>query len=156
MLAEVKKEELKYEPQLLSTKELIDRYWGQCVPLFQKCIDRQMDGELDIEDIYSKALKGEMFIIAVKNDSTEIPDVKLALALELVYYPKYTAMNVVALGGKDLKNMINMFWKHVCGWARICGIKKMECSVHPAMQRVLENVGFKQQYVQLRQNLTED
>ena len=118
MLAEVKKEELKYEPQLLSTKELIDRYWGQCVPLFQKCIDKQMDGELDIEDIYSKALKGEMFIIAVKNDSTEIPDVKLALALELVYYPKYTAMNVVALGGKDLKNMINMFWKHVCGWAR--------------------------------------
>jgi len=90
VLAEVKKEELKYEPQLLSTKELIDRYWGQCVPLLQKCIDKQMDGELDIEDIYSKALKGEMFIIAVKNDSTEIPDVKLALVLELVYYPKYT------------------------------------------------------------------
>ena len=69
-----------------------------------------MDGELDVDDIYSRALKGQMFVIAVKNDSTELPDVKLALALELVYYPKYTAMNVVALGGKDLRNMIDMFW----------------------------------------------
>ena len=114
-----------------------------------------MDGELDVDDIYSRALKGQMFVIAVKNDSTELPDVKLALALELVYYPKYTAMNVVALGGKDLRNMIDMFWKHVCGWAKICGIKKMECSVNPAMQKILETVGFKQQYVQLRQDLTE-
>ena len=155
MLTEVKKEKLEYEPQLLSSKELLDRYWGQCVPLFEKCIEKQMDGELDEDDIYSRALKGQMFVIAVKNDSTELPDVKLALALELVYYPKYTAMNVVALGGKDLRNMIDMFWKHVCGWAKICGIKKMECSVNPAMQKILETVGFKQQYVQLRQDLTE-
>lgn len=154
-MTEVKKEKLEYEPQLLSSKELLDRYWGQCVPLFEKCIEKQMDGELDVDDIYSRALKGQMFVIAVKNDSTELPDVKLALALELVYYPKYTAMNVVALGGKDLRNMIDMFWKHVCGWAKICGIKKMECSVNPAMQKILETVGFKQQYVQLRQDLTE-
>ena len=155
MLTELKKEKLEYEPQLLSSKELLDRYWGQCVPLFEKCIEKQMDGELDVDDIYSRALKGQMFVFAVKNDSTELPDVKLALALELVYYPKYTAMNVVALGGKDLRNMIDMFWKHVCGWAKICGIKKMECSVNPAMQKILETVGFKQQYVQLRQDLTE-
>ena len=81
MLTEVKKEKLEYEPQLLSSKELLDRYWGQCVPLFEKCIEKQMDGELDVDDIYSRALKGQMFVIAVKNDSTELPDVKLALAL---------------------------------------------------------------------------
>ena len=156
MLTEVKKQKLEYEPQLLSTKELIDRYWGQCSSLFQKCIDKQMYGEMDVEDIYSRALKGEMFIIVIKNDSTEIPDVKLALALELVYYPKYTAMNVAVMGGSDLKNLISMFWKPICGWARVCGIKKMVCSVHPAMQRILESVGFEQQYIQLRQDITED
>ena len=98
-----------YTPQLLSTKELIDKYWGQCIPLLEKCIDRQMHGEMEVEDIYTRALKGEMYIIAVKNDTPEIPDVKLVLVLELIYYPRFTAMNVVALGGKDLKNMIKMF-----------------------------------------------
>ena len=142
-----------YTPQLLSTKELIDKYWGQCVPLLKKCIDKQMRGEMEVEDIYTRALKGEMYIIAVKDDTPEIPDVKLVLVLELIYYPRFTAMNVVALGGRDLKNMIGSFWEHVCGWARICGVTKMECLVSPAMERILSDVGFKQQYIKMRQEL---
>ena len=42
--------ELKYEAQLLSTKELIDKYWGQCVPLLDECIKRAMHGEMLVED----------------------------------------------------------------------------------------------------------
>ena len=139
-----------YTPQLLSTKEHIDTYWDQCVPLLQKCIDK-MDGEMIIEDIYASATQGKAFIIVVKNDYDNY--VKLALVLELVYYPRYTAMNVLALGGEDLKNMINLYWKHVCGWALICGVKKMECTVSPAMERILKSVGFKQQYIKMRQDL---
>ena len=106
MLLEVKKDmATKYEPQLLSTKEQIDKYWDKCVPLLQKCIDR-MDGELLVEDIYAQAMAGKSFIIVVKNDYEDY--VKLALVLELVYYPRYTAMNVLALGGEDLKNMIHI------------------------------------------------
>ena len=112
-----------------------------------------MHGEMEIDDIYTRALKGEMYIIAVKNDTLEIPDVKLVLVLELVYYPRFTAMNVVAIGGKDLKNMISAFWQHVCGWARICGVKKIECSVPPAMERILKDIGFEQHYIQMRQEL---
>ena len=147
------KTKTKYQPQLLSTKELIDKYWGQCTPLLEKCIDRQMHGEMNIEDIYTRALKGEMFIIAIKDDTSEVPDVKLVLVLELVYYPRFTAMNVVALGGRDLKNMISEFWAHICGWAKVCGVTKIECSVPLAMERILKNVGFKQNYIQMRQEL---
>tara|TARA_S200000501_G_C20621882_1_gene654988 strand:- start:68 stop:550 length:483 start_codon:yes stop_codon:yes gene_type:complete len=151
MLHEVKKDTaIKYEPQLLSTKEQIDKYWDKCVPLLQKCIDR-MDGELLVEDIYAQAMAGKAFIIIVKNDYED--HVKLALVLELVYYPRYTAMNVLALGGEDLKNMIHMFWKHVCSWAMINGVRKMECTVSPAMERILKSVGFKQQYIKMRQDL---
>lgn len=142
-----------YTPQLLSTKELVDKYWAQCVPLLEKCINKQMHGEMVVEDIYTRALKGQMYIIAVKDDTPEVPDVKLVLVLELVYYPRFTSMNVVALGGKDLKNMINSFWEHVCGWARICGVTKMECLVSPAMERILNNIGFKQKYIHMRQEL---
>jgi hypothetical protein len=153
----VSKEEIKvrYEPQLLSTKELIDKYWGACVPLLDQCIKRAMHGEMLVEDLYTRALKGEVFVIVAKNDDMETPTVKLVIVLELVTYPRFTAMNVVALGGKDLKNLIQMYWKDVCSWAKVCGVKKIECSVHPAMERILTAEGFERTYVQLRQDLTE-
>ena len=34
-------EQKQYTVQLLSTKELYDKYWGACIPLFQECIDRE-------------------------------------------------------------------------------------------------------------------
>ena len=81
--------DLKYEAQLLSTKELIDKYWGQCTPLLQRCIEKAMHGEMLVEDLYTRALKGEVFVIVAKNDDTEVPTVKLVI-LELVYILVYS------------------------------------------------------------------
>ena len=69
-------EQKQYTVQLLSTKELYDKYWGACIPLFQECIDRAMHGEMTVEDIYDRGLKGQIYVIAVKNDDGEVPDVK--------------------------------------------------------------------------------
>lgn len=144
----------KYEAILLSTQEMYDKYWAQCVPHLQKCVEG-MHGEITVEDIYTRALQGQMYVLIAKNDSTEVPDVKLTLVMELVYYPQYTTMNVVAMGGKDLRHLIKQFWPDVCGWARICGVKKIECSVAPAMERILLSNGFERKYIQLQQDLTE-
>jgi len=144
-----------YEPMLLSSKEAFDKYWDACIPHLERCVNEAMHGEMTVDDIYNKALAGQFYVIAVKNDQLEVPDVKLVLVLEVVYYPRYATMNVVALGGKDLRHMIKRFWSYVCGWAYINGVRKMECSVAPAMQKILEAVGFQQQYVQLRQDLKE-
>lgn len=144
----------KYEAILLSTQELFDKYWAQSVPHLERCLEG-MHGECTVEDLYTAALKGEMYVIVVKNDETELPDVKLVLMLQLVYYPQYTALNVVALGGKDLRHSIKKHWGDVQGWARICGVTQIECSVAPAMERVLSAAGFERKYVQLKQNLTE-
>tara|TARA_R100001594_G_C4021515_1_gene259273 strand:+ start:543 stop:1025 length:483 start_codon:yes stop_codon:yes gene_type:complete len=144
-----------YEIQLLSTKELFDTYWGQCIPFLQECVDRAMHGEMTVEDIYTRALQGHLYVIVAKDDTPEVPDVKMVIALELVTYPKFTAMSVVALGGRDLRHMIKKFWKQVCGWAQVCGVKHIECLVAPAMERILETQGFKRKYTLLRQDLTE-
>ena len=144
----------KYEAVLLSTQDAYDKYWAQCVPHLQKCVEG-MHGEVTVEDIYTRALQGQMYVLIAKNDSTEVPDVKLTLVMELVYYPQYTTMNVVAMGGKDLRHLIKQFWPDVCGWARICGVKKIECSVAPAMERILLSNGFERKYIQLQQDLTE-
>ena len=144
----------KYEAILLSTQELFDKYWAQCIPHLERCLEG-MHGECTVEDLYTSCLKGEMYTIIVKNDETELPDVKLVLILQLVYYPQYTALNVVALGGKDLRHSIKKYWSDVQGWARICGVSQIECSVAPAMERVLSAAGFERKYVQLKQNLME-
>jgi len=144
----------KYEAIHLSTQELFDRYWAQCVPHLEKCVD-SMHGEATVEDLYAACLRGEMYTIIAKNDDTELPDVKLVIVLQLVYYPRYAAMNVVALGGKDLRHSMKKHWADVQGWARICGVKQIECSVAPAMERILSAAGFERKYVQLKQNLME-
>ena len=144
----------KYEAILLSTQEMYDRYWAQCVPHLERCV-ATMHGELTVEDIYTRALQGQMYVLVAKNDEGELPEVKLVLVMELVYYPRYTTMNVVAMGGKDLRHLIKQFWPDVCGWARICGVKKIECSVAPAMERILLSTGFERKYIQLQQDLME-
>ena len=120
MLQVVEKEntDLKYEAQLLSTKRAYRQILGSMYSFATAVYRKAMHGEMLVEDLYTRALKGEVFVIVAKNDDTEVPTVKLVIVMELVYYPRFTAMNVVALGGKDLKNMIQMFWKDVCGWLR--------------------------------------
>ena len=144
-----------YEVLLLSTQQLYEKYWGQCAPLLQECVDRAMHGEMTVEDIYTRALKGQLYVIIAKDDTPEIPDVKMVIVLELVTYPQFTAMNVVALGGRDLRHMIKKFWKQVCGWAQVCGVKHIECLVAPAMEKILVAQGFERKYTLLRQDLTE-
>ena len=67
----VQQEYKQYNAQLLSTKELFDKYWGGCIPLFQECIDKAMHGEMNVEDIYERGLKGQLFVIVAKNDDDE-------------------------------------------------------------------------------------
>ena len=55
----------KYEAILLSTQELFDRYWAQCIPHLERCLEG-MHGECTIEDLYTASLKGEMYVIVVK------------------------------------------------------------------------------------------
>lgn len=148
-------EKSKYTSQLLSTKELVDKYWGQCIPLFQACFDRAMDGEMTIDDLYSRVLQGQTYLIVFKDDELEVPEVRLAMAMEVGYYPQYNVMNISAIGGKDLKYMIKHCYRDIVGWAKVCGVTKMECLASPAIEKILSAEGFKRKYIMLRHDLTE-
>lgn len=145
----------KFEPVLLSTKELLDKYWGATKPLLERVVKEAMHGELDVEDIYRKTVAGEFFIFVFKYDGGITPSVKLALVLEVIKYPKLTTMNVVALGGEQLSVFHKKFWGMLTGWAYMNSIRVFECSVAPAMQRVIERFGFKKTYAHMRYDLTE-
>ena len=148
-------EKSKYTSQLLSTKELVDKYWGQCIPLFQACFDRAMDGEMTIDDLYTRVLQGQTYLIVFKDDELEVPEVRLAMAMEVGYYPQYNVMSISAIGGRDLKYMIKHCYRDIVGWAKVCGVTKMECLASPAIEKILSAEGFKRKYIMLRHDLTE-
>ena len=145
-----------YEPLLLATKEQFDLYWGQCVPLLDKVIDKAMHGELTTEDIYNSAIQGQSYVFVLKGNDIELPDVKLVLVMELVNYPRLPALNVIAIGGTNLKQFFEKYWESVTGWAYMNGVRAIESSVSPAMARIISRFGFKHTYAHMRINLNKD
>jgi hypothetical protein len=145
-----------YEPLFLSSVNILDIYWGQTCEVLGPCIDDAIHGEMTLDDIYNRIKAGQMYCLVFKNDDGELPDVALAMILELVAYPQYTVMNIAAIGGRELERLLkNKFWKHICSWAYMNGVRQMQASVSPAMARIIKSYGFKPVYQTLRMNLTE-
>ena len=144
-----------YEPLFLSSVAILDIYWGQVCEVLGPCIDDAMHGEMTLDDIYNRIKAGQMYCLVFKSDKGELPDVALAMILELIAYPQYTVMNITAIGGRELSLLRDKFWKHVCSWAYMNGVRQMQASVSPAMARMLKSYGFKPVYQTLRMSLLE-
>jgi hypothetical protein len=144
-----------FEPLLLATVELLDMYWLALLPALQRVVDEAMRGEMTTNDIYTAIKAGRMYGIIAKNDDGEEPEVALVVISEIVAYPQYTVLNIVALGGRELDLFKSKFWEHMCSWAFMNGVRTMQASVSPAMARILKGFGFESVYVTVRKSLTE-
>ena len=144
-----------YEPLLLSTVELLDAYWPQCSELLEPVVQEAMDGELTVADMYQGIRGGRMYGLVAKDDTNELPDVALVLILEVVSYPQKSFLNITAIGGQQLDMLQSKFWKHVCSWAYMNGLRGMQAMVSPAMARIIGKYGFKDTYRVMRMPLTE-
>ena len=148
----------EYQPLLLATPAHVEAYWPWVRPLLNRCVKETMHGELEVDDIKALALVGKAHIFVLTNDRTATNperDVRLALAVEVVQYPRLPAMNVLAIGGADLAMFHKKFWQQFCGWAYMNGIRAIDGWVGPAMRRMLARYGFKQVYSHIRLELTE-
>jgi len=144
-----------YEPLLLSSINILDIYWGQVCEALAPCIDDAMHGEMTLDDIYNRIKTGQMYCLVFKNDDGELPDVALALVLEILAYPQYSVMNVVAMGGRELRSLRDKYWKHVCSWAYVNGVRTLQACAPPTVARLLRSCGFEPVYQTLRMSLTE-
>lgn len=143
-----------YDPLIIATKDILDTYWSQTAEILQPCIDT-MYGEMTMQDVYEGILAGRMYCIIAKNDTGEIPDVALAMIMETATYPRFTALHITAIGGRQLDLFQSKFWNHVCSWAFMSGVRKMQASVSPAMARIVSRYGFEKVYEMVRMDLTE-
>ena len=144
-----------YEPLFLSTVQLFDGYWPQVEELLTPVVEEAMHGEMSTMDIYERVKAGQMVCLVVKDDTGEVPDVALALVLEVTVFPAKTLLNIVAVGGCQLDLLQSRFWRHVCSWAFMNGAREMQAMVSPAMARVNSRYGFKPVYTVMRMPLTE-
>lgn len=144
-----------YTPLIISSVELLDAYWLQIEELLAPVVDDAMHGEMDLDDIYQGVKTGQMYCIVFKDDSSELPDVALAMVLDLVVHPKKTILNVTAIGGRQLDVFQSRFWKDIRGWAYMNGVREMQAMVSPAMARIIGKYGFEQVYHVMRLPLTE-
>jgi len=140
-----------YEPIVLATQDMFLKYWGAAVPLLQRCIDKMMIGEMNLNDIKDLAFQQQLFVVVLKSDMFEKPLVKFVMVLEVKRYPRFASMNVLAVGGENLKALLKRVWPHVQGYAYMLGIRCMECSVSAALERVLQSVGFKRRSINMYQ-----
>ena len=144
-----------FEPLFLSSQSILAVYWPQASAVLQRCVDEAMHGEMTIDDIYDRLVAGQMWCLVIKNDKGELPEVSLALILELIVYPQFTVMNIAAIGGRELGALRDKFWGHVCSWAYMSGVREMQASVSPGMARMLKGYGFSETYRTVRKVLTE-
>jgi hypothetical protein len=148
----------EFQPLLITTPAQLDAFWPLARPLLDRCVKETMHGELEIDDIRALILTQQAFLFVLTNDRTGTNpdvDVRLALAVEIVQYPRLPTLNVLAIGGTDLSLFHNKFWKQFCGWAYMNGVRAVDGWVGPAMKRILTRFGFKQVYSHMRLELTE-
>lgn len=146
----VEPQPVKTDFVFLSTPELVDAYWSRIEPHLRRYVDEATHGELTVEDLYVRAVgcaNTNTFTFIVKTDQD---DVELAIVAEAVQYPRLSVLNIVAIGGRNLKEFHEKYWNILAGWAHLIGFRGIEGMVSEVMARALAPIGFKKLSVVIR------
>ena len=130
----------------------LEKWWQHAAPLLEKCVKKAVRGEFSVEDIRKMILDG--WCVGLYIHEGQLP--VFAAAIEIVPYPSgLTIGNVMAVGGRDIGMAIRDFLPAACEWMKRCGCTEVECSVSPAMERLLSRYrdGWKETYRVLRKEL---
>ena len=145
----------KHRLLLLSTRDLVDRYWGQCVPHIEKSIAYCMAGEITCDEIYSRITEGSIYAIITKDDEPEVPDVSSVLTMELITHANFSSMNIITIGSIDLDFVLKKHWEDICSWAKVCGVRSIGCTVSKSIERMLTGYNLKPVSTVLKRDLLE-
>lgn len=126
------------------TPAAVPNVWFQVKPLIDKALER-CNGEITSEDV-RRAILSERMQLFVAHDKTIV---HMALVTEIQQYPRYTALNVVAVSGSlrgALRGYMQDFFPKILEWSQALGVTFVECRCHPTMARLLRGLGFYHRY----------
>ncbi len=127
----------------------LEAYFARLAPLFERVVGKATQGEFDVEDLYCLARQGHITLGMIENEG----QVQLAIAFEFMVYPRFMAVNILALAGQGLAEAFNKFWHDFKAWCREAGAQKIQASCHPSMTRLLRRYGFLNVYQTMHYNL---
>lgn len=124
-----------------------DEDFALAAPLLQVVVDKAVQGEFTLNDLRERAARGACLIGVALRDGEPV----MAAALELVHYPQFTTVNVMALGGAGLAEVAGAFFDGVKDFARSAGARHIEADCSPLVARLLKDVlGFMPTYEKVR------
>lgn len=133
------------QPLFLTSQRLITQHWATVAQLLEPVLGAAR-GEFAIEDLEELCRDGRALAALVLDEGEPL----LAFVVEWRFYPRKTALNVVALGGRDLERVASTFWPTFTAWAKESGASEIEACTAPAMTRMLRPLGFKHTYDTVR------
>ena len=131
-------------------RDELEKDWWMIGPVLESVVSRAAHGEFDGGDLKIMALEKQIVIGAFFTDRG---DMVLAFAFEFRFYPKKTAINILALGGKRMEAVFSEFLDQFKNWAAAAGADFLEASCSAGMSRMLAKYGYVNTYQQLRLDL---
>lgn len=133
----------------LTSPELMDEWWDRAAVEMDRVVSHAARGEFTTEDIKRLCEEKRAYIAVV----VEGEDVLLAMAFEFVFYPRMTACNIMALGGKRLNDIASVFFVTFKNWCYNMGVTVIEASCSSVMARKLAGLGFEKTYEVVRHEI---
>ncbi len=131
----------------------LERDWSLIEPILEAVVSHAVHGEFDCCDLKAMAQSKQIVIGAFFADDGVI---LLAFAFEFRFYPKKTAINILALGGKRMDAVFSEFLDQFKDWAAAAGADFLEASCSRGMSKMLAKYGYVNTYQQLRLDLRKE
>lgn len=126
--------------------------WHELEPEFQRVVDKACHNEYSIDHLLELATSGRARIGVVREEDGTLV---MVVAFEFILYPAATAVNVLAMAGRKLRQVMDKFLPPFKRFCEQAGAEWIECAVSPGMERMHHRHGFKTVYRNLRLNVKE-
>lgn len=138
-----------YHCELLTPARL-QELWPQINPLFEVCCSEASKGEIMAIDIYTLAIQDRAYVFVETLNGI----VTVALALEIIPYPRMKLASIFALGGSKLISAKTRYWIYIIDWLKANKIDAIDAAVDDRMLNMLtKRFGFELVYRQVRLKL---
>lgn len=137
------------KPIFLTTPELLEEWWDRAEPHLIPVVTEAARGEFTIDDLHRLCKEKRATCVVV----TDGEIVTLAAVFEFIHYPRMTACNVIAMGGKDWHSVAEQFFITFKQWLYGMGVTVIEASCSSVMSRLLRRYGFAKTYEVVRLEL---
>ncbi len=126
-------------------KHLLGLIWPKVEEYLAKAVDTAK-GKLTVDDVRS-GIESDLYLLWVVVDGD---DIIAAVTTRVINYPTCNGMALDWIGGKRIKEWINVANSTMLDHARSHGCSHLEGYGRPAWGRMLERHGWKQDYVAFR------